>query len=72
MCLAAAHWAGIERVYYALSSEDAERMGFKDADLYEMLTDPQAARSPEPVQVATPDAQEIVTTWLANPDRSMY
>ncbi len=72
MCLAAAHWAGIERIYYALSSEDAERMGFKDADLYEMLTDPQAARSPEPVQVATPGAQEIVTAWLANPDRPMY
>ncbi len=72
MCLAAAHWAGIERIYYALSSEDAERMGFKDADLYEMLIDPQAAQSPTPVLMATPDAQEIVTTWLANPDRPMY
>ena len=72
MCLAAAHWAGIERIYYALSSEDAERMGFKDADLYEMLTDPHATHSPESVRVASPDAQEIVTTWLANPDRPMY
>jgi tRNA(Arg) A34 adenosine deaminase TadA len=72
MCLSAAHWAGIERVYYALSSEDAERMGFKDAHLYEMLTDPRTAHSPESVLVTTPEAQKIVTTWLANPDRAMY
>jgi guanine deaminase len=72
MCLAAAHWAGIDRVYYALSSEDAESMGFKDADLYEMLTDPGTAHSPTPVLLAAPRAREIVTTWLANPDRAMY
>ena len=72
MCLAAAHWAGIERVYYALSSEDAESMGFKDADLYEMLTDPDTAHSPTSVLLAAPRAREIVTTWLANPDREMY
>ena len=72
MCLAAAHWAGIERVYYALSSEDAVRMGFKDADLYEMLTDPSTAHCPTPVMLDAPRSREIVTTWLANPDRVMY
>jgi len=72
MCLSAAHWAGIERVYYALSSEDADRMGFKDANLYEMLTDPNSTHSPESVLLATPEAGDIVTTWLADPDRAMY
>jgi tRNA(Arg) A34 adenosine deaminase TadA len=72
MCLAAAHWAGIERVFYALSSEDAERMGFKDAHLYEMLTDPRCARLPESVLVTSPTALQIVRAWLANPDRAMY
>ena len=72
MCLAAAHWAGIDRIYYALSSDDAERMGFKDAHLYEMLTDPGAAQSPTPVLMESPQADEIVTSWLANPDRAMY
>ncbi len=72
MCLAAAHWAGIDRVYYALTSDDAERMGFQDAHLYEMMTDPGAAHSPIPVQMPSPQAGEIVTTWLANPDRAMY
>jgi guanine deaminase len=72
MCLAAAHWAKIERVYYALSSEDAERMGFLDAHLYAMFEDAAISETPPPIEVAAPGAEEIVRAWLGKVTREQY
>jgi len=72
MCLAAAHWAKITRVFHALTSEDAERMGFRDAHLYSMFADAGAAVTPQPIRLHLPRADEIVTSWLAKPDRIQY
>ena len=72
MCLAAAHWAGIARVFHALTSADAEIMGFKDAHLYSMFADEDAAVTPQPIRLHLPQADEIVTSWLAKPDRIQY
>jgi guanine deaminase len=35
MCLGAILWANIKTVYYACSTEDAERIGFRDKAFYE-------------------------------------
>src|ERR1035441_9285170 len=45
MCLAAAHWARIEAVYYGASAADAARAGFDDAFLYDEFREDEAARA---------------------------
>ena len=38
MCLGAILWARIDKVYYCLTSEDVEEIGFDDKDFYERLS----------------------------------
>ena len=37
MCLSAIIWANIKVVYYGNTKEDAEKIGFRDADIYEYI-----------------------------------
>lgn len=37
MCLVSAIWANITKIYYAGEPEDCERIGFRDAPIYEYL-----------------------------------
>lgn len=37
MCLSAIHWARINKIYYACTRQDAEKIGFDDKLLYDML-----------------------------------
>lgn len=72
MCLGALYWAGISSVYYALTRKDAERMGFSDNHLYlEVGMDPQKRSIPF-VQLALPVAEQLVTEWNCNPDKTLY
>lgn len=44
MCMAAAYWARLDRVYFAASREDAAAAGFDDEFLYEELVKPLSER----------------------------
>jgi guanine deaminase len=37
MCLAAICWAGIRKVYYGCTRKDAEKIGFRDRRLYNLI-----------------------------------
>ena len=37
MCLSAIIWANIKQVYYGNTQEDAEKIGFRDDDIYEYI-----------------------------------
>ena len=37
MCMSAIIWANIDKVYYGNTDEDAERIGFRDKDIYDAL-----------------------------------
>ncbi|MBR4345512.1 MAG: nucleoside deaminase [Oscillospiraceae bacterium] len=37
MCLSAAMWANIERIYYGCRAEDTAEIGFRDEDFYKAL-----------------------------------
>ena len=72
MCFAAARWAGVDRVVYALSSEDAGEMGFMDAEMHRMLAGSGTDRIPPETRLDLPKAREIVRAWLSKPDRQRY
>jgi tRNA(Arg) A34 adenosine deaminase TadA len=44
MCLAAAYWARLDRVVYAATHQQAADAGFADADLFDEVARPPAAR----------------------------
>lgn len=44
MCLAAAYWARMRRVYYAVDRHTAELLGFDDSYIYDELAKPNLAR----------------------------
>lgn len=75
MCLAAAYWAGIERIYYASTHEDARAHGgFGDADYYRELALPADERAlPVQREAALHDeALEVWRAYAARPGRVAY
>ena len=64
MCLAAIHWARLERVVYAMTRVDAAAIGFDDADLYAAMQSPLMPMQHEPC----PAAQAAFQLWTKNPE----
>jgi guanine deaminase len=72
MCLAAAHWARIDTIYFAASAADAARAGFDDAFLYgEFRKDIEARKLPEK-QLLRDEAWASFAAWLASPTKIPY
>ncbi|GJD47642.1 Guanine deaminase [Methylobacterium crusticola] len=73
MCMAAAYWAGIARVYYASTNEDALRYGdFDDSMIYAELRKPAAERSIPGRQIMRAEAVEVWRKYHAKADRVPY
>lgn len=68
MCLAAIHWAHLERVHYAMTRHDAAAIGFDDAAIYEAMTAP---RTPL-LQAPNAAAKAVFAAWQAKADRIQY
>jgi tRNA(Arg) A34 adenosine deaminase TadA len=72
MCLAAAHWARIDAVYYGASSADAARAGFDDAFLYDEFRKNKSERTLPAVQLLSDEAWASFAAWLASPNKIEY
>jgi tRNA(Arg) A34 adenosine deaminase TadA len=72
MCLAAAYWSRLDRIWYACDQADAARAGFDDAAFHAELARPPAARRLPQSQVFRPDALPALEAWLTKPDRVPY
>jgi len=72
MCLAAIHWARIERVYFACTRQDAADAGFDDALLYELFEQPEKRRAPELVPWLRDEARILFSVWRDKPDKTPY
>ena len=72
MCLAAAHWARIDAVYYGASAADAARAGFDDAFLYEEFRKDPAMRSLPATQLLAEEAWASFAAWIASPVKINY
>ncbi|MBM4113802.1 MAG: nucleoside deaminase [Phycisphaerae bacterium] len=75
MCLAAIHWARIERVVFAFTHADAAAIGFADSAIMEQLRMPRDGRL-VPEVAAPPALREqalaVARAWFARPDRVHY
>ncbi len=63
MCLAAAYWARLGRIWYAADRRDAEAIGFDDAFIYrELILPPEHRRLPMEPLLRGP-ALEVFESW---------
>jgi guanine deaminase len=63
MCLAALHWARVDRVYFAQTRDDAAAIGFADRRLHAAMAAPEIPLE----HVACAAAAEAFRAWQANP-----
>lgn len=72
MCLAAIYWAGIQRVYYGCTAEDAAAIGFADAFIYKELRRPKPERNLELTQRDRAACLEAFHAWKESAQRVDY
>ena len=72
MCLAAAWWARLDRIWYASTRDDAAAAGFDDAELYREVAAPLDARSLPIAQLQLPEAAELMSAWMEKSDKIAY
>ena len=72
MCLAAIHWARIDRIFYAATAADAAEHGFDDSRIYRELATPQTERSIPEHQILREEALAVFRDWTNNPPRVPY
>ena len=72
MCLSAAYWAKISRIVFANPRCDAAAIGFCDAELYEELSLPLAARQIRMEHHPLPDARLPLAHWFEQPGHQPY
>lgn len=72
LCLAAAYWARLNRIYYAASGDDAAAAGFDDQAIYQDLAKPPTERSIPMSQALRPEAVVAFDNWLQREDRTAY
>ena len=71
MCLAAIGWAGIRRLYYGCTRKDAERIGFRDKRLYDLIKKRRQGIV-EKVRLERRECLKPFEEWSRKDDRVMY
>lgn len=72
MCLSAVIWANIKKVYYGNTKEDAEKIGFRDDDIYDYI---RSNNSSDVLKLENIDREETIKTFnnfLNKDDKTIY
>lgn len=72
MCLSALYWAGVSRIYYGNTQEDAEAINFSDRFIYQQLDKPKDLRAIPMIHVVNSGAIRAFEQWAAKPDKVEY
>jgi tRNA(Arg) A34 adenosine deaminase TadA len=72
MCLAAAYWARVDGIVYGATREDAARVGFDDAFIYDELALPPDARRVAMRRIDGREACALFEEWAALAGRTPY
>lgn len=72
MCLSALYWAGIEKIYFANTKDDAREIDFDDSFIYEQLALSRAERSIPSVQMMRDEALHAFRLWRDKDDKTAY
>ena len=72
MCLAAIYWAHIDKIYYANTRDDAQKIDFSDALIYEELNKPIKERKIPMHQIMRDEALKAFEMWDKKVDKVKY
>ena len=72
MCLSAAYWARVSRLYFAATRRDAAEAGFDDEMLYREIPLPPFDRTLPAVQLLREPALAAFSDWQAKSDKIPY
>ena len=72
MCLASIYWARIDKLYYANTKSDADKIGFSDSFIYEEFAKPESERSIKVVSMLRDEALEAFKKWEEKTDKTEY
>ncbi|MET3194843.1 nucleoside deaminase [Bacillus sp. OAE603] len=74
MCLSAAYWSRISKIYYFFTKKEAAAIGFDDAHIYNELSLPYEDRSIPSEQIFIPvnDKENPFIVWINDENRTNY
>ncbi len=72
MCLSAIYWAHIDHIFFANTSQDAARIGFDDAFIYQELDLPAEQRLRKLQPLMRDEAQKAFEMWQESSDKTEY
>lgn len=72
MCLSAIYWAGIDRVYYGNTQDDADAINFSDRFIYRELEKPKIDRAVPMIHIESSDAIKAFEIWADKKDKVEY
>lgn len=72
MCLSALYWAGVERIYFANTRDDAASIGFDDSLIYDQIPLPPTRRRIPAEQLMRREALATFRLWQTKVDKVEY
>lgn len=72
MCLSAAYWAKVDKIYFAAGRDDAADAGFSDAFIYDEFSKSMKERSIPIEQIMPTEGREPFELWKKNEDKIPY
>lgn len=72
MCLSALYWAGVERIFYGNTKDDAKAINFDDSFIYDEIAKPYAKRAIPIVNLMREEALAAFKLWETTEDKTEY
>ena len=72
MCLGAIYWARLARYYYANTRQDAAKIGFDDAFIYNEVAAAPEARTVPGMRLLPQEAMEAFAEWARSEKKTQY
>ena len=72
MCLGAAYWAHIDKIYYGCNKQDAAQAGFDDSFIYEEMSLKPENRQKSMEKLLPKEAQAAFNEWKKKTDKINY
>ena len=72
ICLSALYWAGVSRIYYGCTQEDAETVNFSDRFIYRELEKPKCDRMIPCIKMDSTRTIKVFEKWADKADKIEY